>query len=61
MSATFSLGGIMAKSRQTVLGAALAFVIITDINNVKEVMHPPRSILRAGASDNIFRSDKLWC
>lgn len=49
MSATFSLGGIMAKSRQTVLGAALAFVIITDINNVKEVMHPPRSSLKAGA------------
>lgn len=49
MSATFSLGDIMAKSRQTVLGAALAFVIITDINNVKEVMHPPRSSLKAGA------------
>ena len=61
MSATFSLGGIMAKSRQTALGAALAFVIITDINNVKEVMHPPRSILKAEASDNIFRSGKLWC
>ena len=59
MSATFSLGGIMAKSRQTVLGAALAFVIITDINNVKEDMHPRRSSLKAGALDNIFHSDKL--
>ena len=49
----------MVKSRQTVLGAALAFVIIIDINNVEEVMHPPRSSLKAGASDNIFCSDKL--
>lgn len=59
MSGTFSLGGIMANSRQTVLGATLAFVIITDINNVKEEMHPPRSSVKAGALDNIFCSDKL--
>ena len=48
------------KLFDSLVGAALAFVIITDITYVKEEIHPPPSSIELGPDDSTNDVNKLY-